>query len=153
MTIQECIKQLESLRAHCDAMCDDKLDSMDCWDKDVQALDMALEILKFPDVCQMQLLAEDEVKFLFGAVKNAPVTLMSAEPVIRWISVEDRLPEDSDGWVLMTDGKDWYKAPRAWMFRLSGEPGYWIPARHGAGAKITHWMPLPPLPEPPEAAK
>lgn len=68
-----------------------------------------------------------------------------------WISVEDRIPEDSDGWVLMTDGKDWYKAPRAWMFRLSGEPGYWIPARHGAGAKITHWMPLPSLPEPPEA--
>lgn len=153
MTIQECIKQLESLRAHCDAMDDGKLDSTDCWDKDVQALDMALEILNPPDAYQMRLLTEDEVKFLFGTVKNAPVTLMLDEPVIRWISVEDRLPEDSDGWVLMTDGKDWYKAPRAWMFRLSGEPGYWIPARHGAGAKITHWMPLPPLPKPPEATK
>lgn len=46
MTIQECIKQLESLRANCDAMDDGKLDSMDCWDKDVQALDMAIDLMK-----------------------------------------------------------------------------------------------------------
>lgn len=46
MTMNECIKQLESLRAHCDAMDDGKLDSMDCWNKDVQALDMAIDLMK-----------------------------------------------------------------------------------------------------------
>ena len=46
MTIEKSIKQLESLRAHCDAMDDGKLDSMDCWNRDVQALDMAIDLMK-----------------------------------------------------------------------------------------------------------
>lgn len=46
MTVNDCIKQLESLRAHCYAMDDGKLDSTDCWGKDVQALDMALDTMK-----------------------------------------------------------------------------------------------------------
>lgn len=45
MTINECIKQLESLRAHCDAMFDDKFANDDPWDKDAQALDMASRAL------------------------------------------------------------------------------------------------------------
>lgn len=46
MTTDECIKQLESLRAHCDYMYDDKWDSDDIWDKDVEALDMAIDLMK-----------------------------------------------------------------------------------------------------------
>lgn len=46
MTIDECIKQLESLRAHCEAMFDDKWESDGVWDKDITALDMAIERMK-----------------------------------------------------------------------------------------------------------
>ena len=46
MTIAECIKQLESLRAHCEAMFDDKYESDGVWNQDITALDMALKILQ-----------------------------------------------------------------------------------------------------------
>lgn len=149
MTTKECMNHLYRLRVFYDLKGSEDPEVQESYAILAEALGMAIEILRSPD----RPLTDDEINEMLEAIRNAPATLMPAEPVIRWISVEDRLPEDSDGWVLMTDGKDWYKAPRAWMFRLSGEPGYWIPARHGAGAKITHWMPLPPLPEPPEAAK
>lgn len=65
----------------------------------------------------------------------------------RWISVKERLPDEKSGRVIMTDGERYYIAPREWMHRINGEAGIYIPANHGAGAKVTHWMPLP---EPPE---
>jgi hypothetical protein len=62
-----------------------------------------------------------------------------------WISVKDRLPDNDDD-VLVTDGKRleiafwfYYFEPHCWSFsnELAG---------YDTGA-ITHWMPLPPLPE------
>lgn len=46
MTREEAIQQLESLRAHCDAMCDDKWTSEDIWDKDVVALVLAISAIR-----------------------------------------------------------------------------------------------------------
>lgn len=139
MTMNECIKQLESLRAHCDAMCDGKLDSMDCWDKDVEALDMALEILKSPD----RPLTEDEINEMLEAIRNAPATPMPVEPVIepviRWISVKDKLPPQN---------------MRVLVYRpemVNADIGP-ISVRWGWSVKrnASHWQPLP---EPPEEVK
>lgn len=48
MTRKEAIEQLESLREHCDAMVDDKFASDDVWDRDVEALDLAITALRGP---------------------------------------------------------------------------------------------------------
>ena len=66
-------------------------------------------------------------------------------PPNEWLSVEERLPEESDGMVLFTNGKavtSWY---RNHMFRMSGEEGIYAPAiRKGGGyMRVTHWTPLP----------
>lgn len=66
---------------------------------------------------------------------------------VEWISVKDMLPDENIGKVLMTDGERHYIAPRGWMHRINGADGIYIPANHGAGANVTHWMPLPELPE------
>ena len=69
-------------------------------------------------------------------------------PPNEWVSVEDRLPEESDGMVLFTNGKAVTSGYRNHMFRMSGEEGIYAPAiRKGGGyMRVTHWMPLP---EPP----
>lgn len=67
---------------------------------------------------------------------------------MRWIPVEERLPEESDGMVLFTNGKAVTSGYRNHMFRMSGEEGIYAPAiRKGGGyMRVTHWMPLPPGP-------
>ena len=69
-------------------------------------------------------------------------------PPNEWVSVEERLPEESDGMVLFTNGKAVTSGYRNHMFRMSGEEGIYAPEiRKGGGyMRVTHWMPLP---EPP----
>ena len=69
-------------------------------------------------------------------------------PPNEWVSVDERLPEESDGMVLFTNGKAVTSGYRNHMFRMSGEEGIYAPAiRKGGGyMRVTHWMPLP---EPP----
>ena len=69
-------------------------------------------------------------------------------PPNEWVSVEERLPEESDGMVLFTNGKAVTSGYRNHMFRISGEEGIYAPEiRKGRGyMRVTHWMPLP---EPP----
>lgn len=71
-----------------------------------------------------------------------------------WVNVEDRLPEESDGMVLFTNGKAVTSGYRNHMFRMSGEEGVYAPAiRKGDGyMRVTHWMylPAPPDRRPPE---
>lgn len=64
---------------------------------------------------------------------------------MRWIPVEERLPEESDGMVLFTNGKAVTSGYRNHMFRMSGEEGIYAPAiRKGGGyMRVNHWMPLP----------
>ena len=70
-------------------------------------------------------------------------------PPNEWVSVEERLPEESDGMVLFTNGKAVTSGYRNHMFRMSGEEGIYAPAiRKGGGyMRVTHWMPLPAPPE------
>lgn len=42
MTREQAIKQLESLRAHCDSMFDDKWSEHEVWSRDVLAIDIAI---------------------------------------------------------------------------------------------------------------
>lgn len=69
--------------------------------------------------------------------------------VPRWIPVEERLPEESDGMVLFTNGKAVTSGYRNHMFRMSGEEGIYAPAIRKGGdyMRVTHWMPLPKAPK------
>lgn len=88
---------------------------------------------------------EEQAKAYFWARKALQPTLTQPN---EWVSVEERLPEESDGMVLFTNGKAVTSGYRNHMFRMSGEEGIYAPAiRKGGGyMRVTHWMPLP---EPP----
>ncbi len=88
-----------------------------------------------------------------SAMRN-PDAIPTLTPPNEWVSVEERLPEESDGMVLFTNGKAVTSGYRNHMFRMSGEEGIYAPAiRKGGGyMRVTHWMPLsePPDRRPPE---
>ena len=88
-----------------------------------------------------------------SAMRN-PDAIPTLTPPNEWVSVEERLPEESDGMVLFTNGKAVTSGYRNHMFRMSGEEGIYSPAiRKGGGyMRVTHWMPLPAPPDrrPPE---
>lgn len=75
----------------------------------------------------------------------------------RWVSVTERLPENVDDDVLVTDGEGcavgyWRPDAQAWDSTDFG----WLENRSEPPCGIhtvTHWMPLPPLPEPPKEEK
>ena len=81
-------------------------------------------------------------------------TVPTLTPPNEWVSVEERLPEESDGMVLFTDGRAVASGYRNHMFRMSDEEGVYAPAiRKGGGyMRVTHWMylPAPPDRRPPE---
>jgi hypothetical protein len=81
-------------------------------------------------------------------------TMPTLTPPNGWVSIEERLPEESDGMVLLTNGKVVTSGYRNHMFRLDGEEGIYTPAiRKGGGyLRVTYWMPLPTPPDcrPPE---
>lgn len=66
---------------------------------------------------------------------------------MRWIPVEDRLPEQENTQVLMTDGECHYISSRNNMVRFLDCEGIFIPGKAGAGVKVTHWLPLPKPPK------
>ena len=66
---------------------------------------------------------------------------------MRWIPVEERLPGDSDGLVIMTDGEIVYPSYGYAMFGFDGKLGVFAPTKKPWGVmQVTHWMPLPPSP-------
>ena len=85
---------------------------------------------------------EEQAKAYFYARKALQSTLT---PPNEWVSVEERLPEESDGMVLFTNGRAVTSGYRNHMFRMSGEEGVYAPAiRKGGGyMRVTHWMYLP----------
>ena len=66
---------------------------------------------------------------------------------MQWIPVEERLPEQENTQVLMTDGECHYISSRNNMVRFLDCEGIFIPGKAGAGVKVTHWMPLPKAPK------
>lgn len=66
---------------------------------------------------------------------------------MRWIPVEERLPEKENAQVLMTDGEGWYISSRNNMVHFLDCEGIFIPGKAGAGVKVTHWRPLPKAPK------
>ena len=66
---------------------------------------------------------------------------------MRWIPVEERLPQQENTQVLMTDGECHYISSRNNMVRFLDCEGIFIPGKAGAGIKVTHWMPLPKAPK------
>ena len=75
-------------------------------------------------------------------------------PPNEWISVEERLPEESDGMVLLTDGISVRTGYRNWMFRMDDYPIVFVPGQKKGGGEmaVTHWMKIsaPPNRRPPE---
>lgn len=68
--------------------------------------------------------------------------------VQEWIPVTERLPEKTDGHVLVTDGNVVKISCRNAMYRTQGGDTR-CAQNYGAGMCVTHWMPLP---EPPKEA-
>ena len=68
---------------------------------------------------------------------------------MRWNSVEERLPGDSDGAVLLTNEKTVIIGYRNQLFGLDGQYEIFAPAikKGGGYMQVTHWMPLPKLPK------
>lgn len=104
--------------------------------REIQSGELAVE-LKNNDVLLTDKQSEE-------AVCIATLTLPN-----EWISVEERLPEESDGMVLFTNGRAVTSGYRNHMFRMSGEEGVYAPAiRKGGGyMRVTHWMYLPAPPD------
>lgn len=66
-------------------------------------------------------------------------------PPNEWVSVEERLPEDADGMVLLTDGVAVQTGYRNQLVRMDGRSGVFVPKYRPSGGamEVTHWMPLP----------
>ena len=69
--------------------------------------------------------------------------------VPRWIPVEERLPDNSDNQVVITDGEKRMVEYRNHLFGLQGKQGVFAPHPKTAGGymQVTHWMPLPAVPK------
>ena len=71
--------------------------------------------------------------------------IKSLQETTRWIPVTEKLPEHSNGHVLVTDGERIKISCRnAFYSTAMGETR--CAQGYGAGMSVTHWMPLPELP-------
>ena len=74
---------------------------------------------------------------VFLDVVDAMIRLQFRDQCRQWIAVEDHLPEIGKTVLTVSDQNDITS-----QFRLEDKFGRW-----STTANITHWMPLPPLPE------
>ncbi len=55
---------------------------------------------------------------------------------MKWVSVEDRLPEKNDIYLAFTEDREWFQA-RYW-----GSLKTWKFCVYGTRIPVTHWMPI-----------
>ena len=76
--------------------------------------------------------------------------------VMRWIPVEERLPEKSGEYLVLTEESDIFGMDFDEDVGENGEFGWWFPRFSQGGyvdsnwekaENVTHWMPLPQLPK------
>lgn len=62
-----------------------------------------------------------------------------------WIRAKDRLPENENEMVLVTDGKTVITGFRNWMYRSGSDNRLFVPAKKmgGGSMEVTHWMHMP----------
>lgn len=96
-----------------------------------------------------RVIENSDVQWCLSELQDILEEMPTLTPPNEWVSVEERLPEESDGMVLFTNGRAVTSGYRNHMFRMSGEEGVYAPAiRKGGGyMRVTHWMHLP---EPPD---
>ena len=63
----------------------------------------------------------------------------------KWISIDERLPENEKEMVLVTDGKTVIPGFRNWMYRTGADSRLFVPGlKMGGGSmQVSHWMQLP----------
>ena len=116
----------------------------------------AIEQLKQSmEACELGALTlPDQIDALMDAARAILQEVSTLTPANEWVSVEERLPEESDGMVLLTDGISVRTGYRNWMFRMDDYPIVFVPGQKKGGGEmaVTHWMKIsaPPDRRPPE---
>jgi hypothetical protein len=63
-----------------------------------------------------------------------------------WKSIEEEAPEGNRPF-LAADKTGYIKIGYVnWLTGHDGEPGIYMPAKHGEGMRVCYWMPIPDLP-------
>ena len=105
------------------------------------------------DVMRQYWLENGENEYVYDT--NSVLESIDAQPTVdaapKWIPVTEQW-YPGPGRILATDGKQIYITNGEWFYR-SPDGKIRIPANYGAGADVTHWMPLPELPKMDEEAE
>ena len=86
----------------------------------------------------------DEIYFTHRWVGAYEMAIAALREQPRWISVEERLPEDRD-WVLVWHTG--YMTPKKAKFEDEGVVVWVLDGHDSLPGDVTHWMPLPQPPE------
>ena len=87
---------------------------------------------------------------LAKVIEDAYMALKNGVTVQKWISVNDRLPEEEGWYLVYTTPNREHKSINKAMFCKGYAWGNFEPYWRGAGghwANVTHWMPLPQPPK------
>ena len=91
---------------------------------------------------------------LAKVIEDAYMTLKNGVTAQEWISVKDRLPDNKErDWVLaqVVEDNGFMHIPKVMEYRQQRNDWFeetygWL-SEHNGAFTVTHWMPLPPVPE------